>query len=245
MKITLALFPALSWAASEWTDFISSCKSPQGLENGQLKNGRFSASSSHYSTLQFTTWLPHKARLNYNPPVSLINAWMPEFDEHPENSYLQVDLGSKKVITGIATQGASRYTKDVYVTKFKLEYSLDGDNWLTIQEKVGKKSTRSSGAEEERISLRRKHHKSHVMTKADGDLVFYGNKDNDGIVVNYMPRVIVAQYIRFRPVAFHKRAALRMELYGCDYDISMVNDLPKGDSDVFTTQRLTQGILEN
>lgn len=79
-----------------WTEFIKSCNDPQGLSNSALPDRAFSASSSHYSTLTFSTWHPHNGRLYYAPAFDVTNAWMPEFDEPDNSHYLQVDLGSIK-----------------------------------------------------------------------------------------------------------------------------------------------------
>lgn len=43
--------------------------------------------------------------------------------------YLQVNLGKRKTITAIATQGTGWYYKDARLKEYYIEYSDDGSNW--------------------------------------------------------------------------------------------------------------------
>uniref|UniRef100_A0A8C4RJP3 F5/8 type C domain-containing protein n=1 Tax=Erpetoichthys calabaricus TaxID=27687 RepID=A0A8C4RJP3_ERPCA len=51
--------------------------------------------------------------------------WSPLDSDHYQ--WLQVDLGSRKQLTAIATQG--RYSSSDWVTQFRLLYSDTGRNW--------------------------------------------------------------------------------------------------------------------
>jgi hypothetical protein len=46
--------------------------------------------------------------------------------------WLQIDLGRRKRITAVATQGRFRYYE--HVKTFKLSYSRDGKKWQYIEE---------------------------------------------------------------------------------------------------------------
>ena len=49
------------------------------------------------------------------------------------NQFLQIDLGTMYLITGVATQGQP--SNDFWVTKFKLSYSADGaTSWKSYSE---------------------------------------------------------------------------------------------------------------
>jgi hypothetical protein len=212
----------LSKSKPSWTNFIKSCNTPQGLESS-LKNEAFKASSSHKSTITQGTWSAYDARLNHAPTWEVTNAWMPEFDHSLDHTYLEVDLGKVKILTGMASQGANRYLKDHYIKQFKIEVSEDGQNWKTLQKPEAEN--------------RPKIHKSGKMTENKDDLIFYGNNDDSTIVANYMPYVVLARYVRIRVVTYHNWPALRMEFYGCDYSKDMI--FPENRiNDVFTALRM-------
>ena len=44
---------------------------------------------------------------------------------------------------------------------------------------------------------------------------FRGNNDRDTVVSHYLNPLIKAQYIRFRPIAWHGHISMRVELHGC------------------------------
>lgn len=47
----------------------------------------------------------------------------------PYSHYLQVDLGKRKTITAIATQGNAYVEKDSRLKEYYIQYSDDGSNW--------------------------------------------------------------------------------------------------------------------
>ena len=79
----------------------------------------FSASSTSSGDEAF------KGRLNG------VGAWSPS-DNNNVNDYLQIDLLYEFVICAVATQGKS--TADHWTTKYKLQLSYDGSNWVIYQE---------------------------------------------------------------------------------------------------------------
>ena len=208
-----------------WPEFIhKTCGNRLGLENDSLPDSAFSASSSHYSTLQFKTWYPHKARLNQN---GIINAWVPEWGQNSDpfnESYLQIDFGENndKIITGINTQGASRYFRDIYTKSYLIEYSVNGITWQTVLNPEAIPRVKSSNA----------YSYTNLKKSADmNDLIFRGNFDDKTEQFNFMPNLIVARYVRIRPMDWEHVPALRVELFGCDFEPGM--PLPNGLNDVF------------
>ncbi|TNN04506.1 hypothetical protein fugu_001535 [Takifugu bimaculatus] len=135
------------------------CSNPFGMETGKITDDQISASSSFYDE----RWLPRQARLNFND-----NGWTPNEDSNRE--YIQVDLHTLKVVTGIATQGAiSKETqKAYYVTTFKLEVSTNGEDWMVYR-----------------------HGKNHK--------VFHANTDATEVVLNRIPQPVLARFVRIRP----------------------------------------------
>ena len=89
------------------------------MESRKIKDSQIAASSQwdgFYSAIQ--------ARLN-----SLVGGvkqgWVTRRSNL--NQWLQIDLGSYTIVTGIATQGRNVY--DQWVTKYKLQYSDDRVNF--------------------------------------------------------------------------------------------------------------------
>ncbi|XP_006793725.1 neuropilin-2-like isoform X2 [Neolamprologus brichardi] len=151
------------------------CSNAFGMESGKITNDQITASS----TFADERWLPRQARLNYND-----NAWTPSDDSNKE--YIQVDLHTLKVLTGIATQGAiSKETqKNYFVTSFKLEVSTNGEDWMIYR-----------------------HGKNHK--------VFHANADATEVVLNRIPQPVLARFVRIKPQTWKNGIALRFELYGC------------------------------
>uniref|UniRef100_A0A8C3APL1 Neuropilin n=1 Tax=Cyclopterus lumpus TaxID=8103 RepID=A0A8C3APL1_CYCLU len=151
------------------------CSNAFGLESGKITDDQITASSSFYDE----HWLPRQARLNYHD-----NGWTPNEDSNRE--YIQVDLHTLKVLTGIATQGAiSKETQKAYhVTTFKLEVSTNGEDWMVYR-----------------------HGKNHK--------VFHANVDATEVVLNRIPQPVLARFVRIRPQMWKNGIALRFELYGC------------------------------
>ncbi|XP_069731461.1 discoidin, CUB and LCCL domain-containing protein 1-like isoform X1 [Phaenicophaeus curvirostris] len=102
-----------------------------------------------------------------------------------EAAWLELDLGTRRKITGIITKGSSEQ-HDYYVTSYRVSFSRDGKNWRPY---------RGSGGQEDKI--------------------FEGNIDSHGEVSNAFIPPIVARYIRVLPRSWHQRVALKVALVGC------------------------------
>lgn len=98
-----------------------------GLEHLKIPDSSLKARSySSYESLsngecKAVVGYPFCAHLNNN-----VCSWC---GQDVGDQYLQVDLGSCAVISGIETQGAEGCTKDYYVRKYKVSYSRDGQTW--------------------------------------------------------------------------------------------------------------------
>ncbi|XP_024917706.1 macrophage mannose receptor 1 isoform X1 [Cynoglossus semilaevis] len=103
---------------SKYLEIVYSCEQEVclhglGVEDGLVTDSQLTASSS---TGGFT---PDKARLNGN------SCWMPSGS--PSSSWIQVNLGPIRKVTGIAIQGCPQ--NDHWVTKFRIKHSMDGNTW--------------------------------------------------------------------------------------------------------------------
>ncbi|XP_062868150.1 macrophage mannose receptor 1 [Trichomycterus rosablanca] len=104
-------------SVSKYMEVVYSCEQDVcvrglGMEDGNITDTMLSASS--YTSGKG----PTDARLNGN------SCWMPS---SPSNSWIQVSLTESKKITGVKIQGCP--TADHWVTKFKVQTSLDGASW--------------------------------------------------------------------------------------------------------------------
>ncbi|XP_032821520.1 neuropilin-2-like isoform X2 [Petromyzon marinus] len=158
------------------------CFAPLGMELGTIPDARVSASSSYHTG----TWLPQQGRLHHP-----LNAWTPAVDSNRE--WIQVDLGSLKIVTAVATQGAISINSGrvYYVTSYRVYVGVTGSDWSPIRE--------------------------------ERQLKFVGNTDESTVVQNKLPVRVVTRFVRVKPQTWENGIAMRLELYGCsisDYPCS-------------------------
>nr|CAD7258923.1 unnamed protein product [Timema shepardi] len=110
-------------------------------------------------------------------------AWTPE--ESTYYHFLTINLDGPKQIHSIATQG--REGTSEYVTEYIVQYSNDGEGWLSYTSALGEPE------------------------------MFKGNINGDSIRKNSFEVPIIAQWVRINPTRWRDRISLRVELYGCDY----------------------------
>ena len=107
---------------------ISVCSTPLGMESGAIKDAQITAS---------TQWddnhAPSRARLNWKLTGVKRGAWSSRVLDLKQ--WLQVDLGSYTIVTGVATQGRNALRIWQWVTKYRLQYSSDGVNFHFYIEK--------------------------------------------------------------------------------------------------------------
>ena len=90
------------------------------MEDGEITDAQVTASSRLDDNHS-----PSQARLNFKTDGSKVGGWSALSNDH--NPWLQVDLGSYTRVTRVATQGRDGY--DEWVTRYKLQYSDDGENF--------------------------------------------------------------------------------------------------------------------
>lgn len=98
--------------------YLLACQEPLGMENRFISDAQISASSQYddnHTAVQ--------ARLHYKAKKGGWSA-----GANNQNQWLQVDLGAEISVKGIATQGRSKH--GLWVTAYKLEYSIDGASFL-------------------------------------------------------------------------------------------------------------------
>lgn len=104
---------------------VKSCNIPLGMEDKRIPDTALTASFHEGSRL------PRYARLHYD------NACC---GRQKDGQYIQIDLAEVKAITGIATQGF--ISGSYWVTRYYLEYSIDGMHWAYYYEPTTEKKVR-------------------------------------------------------------------------------------------------------
>ncbi|XP_068700748.1 retinoschisin-like isoform X2 [Montipora foliosa] len=159
-------------------DCENECQQPLGMEFGEIKDAQIQASSEYD--------LNHAAiqgRLNFQKSGEKRGAWAAKYSD--SNQWLQIDLqGSYTKVTAVASQGRNDF--DLWVTKYKLQYSNDGVTFRYFRE------------EGQTV-----------------DKEFAANNDKNSIIYHKLNPPIMARYVRFRPVTWHNHISMRVEVYGC------------------------------
>ncbi|XP_075429225.1 coagulation factor VIII isoform X3 [Ascaphus truei] len=158
---------------------ITSCSLPFGLQSGSLPSHRLSASSHLHSII--SSWVPNLARLKQRGRV---NAWRPRADSPGE--WLQVDIGHRVKVTGLVTQGARSSFSPMFVTRFSLSSSIDGDIWERVKEPGG------------------------------ATQVYQGNRDPDTPIWVTVQPPLITRFLRLHPESWRGGIALRLEVLGCE-----------------------------
>ena len=89
------------------------------MESGEISDAQISA-SSHWDN----NHAARQGRLHFKEQGGKAGSWSSRTNDL--NQWLQVDIGSYTTVTGIATQGRNSIRYPQWVTKFKLQYSVDG-----------------------------------------------------------------------------------------------------------------------
>ncbi|XP_074546917.1 uncharacterized protein LOC141805663 [Halichoeres trimaculatus] len=103
---------------SKYIEIVYSCEQKVclhglGVEDGNITDSQLAASSS------IGGFSASQARLNGN------SCWRPSGSV--TSSWIQVNLGQTRKVTGIVIQGCPQ--SDYWVTKFKIQHSMDGATW--------------------------------------------------------------------------------------------------------------------
>ena len=149
-----------------------SCSNPLGLYMVNMNQSAISFSGKSLSTNQ-----PNQAILSQN-----FDGWCSEkgFD-YLENKYIQINFDSLVNVGAIKTQGI----KKGRISKYKLQYSLDGESWLPLSEGI------------------------------NGENIFQGNLLPKKIKKNEFSSNRVLKLLRLHPVASYGLPCLKMEIFGC------------------------------
>ncbi|XP_072018874.1 uncharacterized protein [Amphiura filiformis] len=160
----------------------TTCQERLGVEDGRISDSQLTAST------EFGTGTYHganNARLNRVAQTGTTGAWSAQTKDG--NQWIQAALGSPTWVTGVLIQGRADICCPQWVTKFKVQYSNDGNYWTFVRQ-----------------------------TNNQSEMIFDGNTDQNTIVTNLLPTPVRASYIRIVPTAWKGHISMRFELVGCE-----------------------------
>ena len=100
------------------------------MESGEITDAQITASSEYESAGEENVHVAMviQGRLHFQENGSIAGAWVANTSD--DNQWLQVDLGDQYAkVTGVATQGRNSLTYSQWVTKYKLQYSDNGEKF--------------------------------------------------------------------------------------------------------------------
>ena len=174
-------------------DGSDDCSQEMGIQTNKIPDSAFTATTTYRNDAGHS---PYQARLHQNSYAG----WCSEA-QRPVSDYLQVDIGTVKILTGLAIQGHGKLKGYHYVTKFKLDYSIDGSTWNSYKD-IGISTTKE----------------------------FHGIRRLEVIEtrVNWFHRTMV-RYLKFIPSArvtdSSHMTCLRIELYGCSPQTPIIQEV--------------------
>lgn len=71
----------------------------------------------------------------------------------------QVDLGQDKMVSGVLIQGGKHRDRNVFMKRFRVGHSLNGEDWTTVKEdnttkaKVGFNAKQKSNEEKKKLKI--------------------------------------------------------------------------------------------
>uniref|UniRef100_A0A8C3AMI3 Neuropilin n=1 Tax=Cyclopterus lumpus TaxID=8103 RepID=A0A8C3AMI3_CYCLU len=156
------------------------CSGMLGMVSGQISDAHIGASS--YAD---RGWVAENARL-----LTGRSGWTGQQTKQPfRNEWLQVDLGQDKMVSGVVIQGGKHRDRNVFMKRFKVGHSLDGDEWTVVKEDNTTKPK-----------------------------IFLGNQNHDTPELRSMGPLLT-RYVRIYPErATTEGLGLRLELLGCELD---------------------------
>uniref|UniRef100_A0A3Q3E7G4 Neuropilin n=1 Tax=Labrus bergylta TaxID=56723 RepID=A0A3Q3E7G4_9LABR len=156
------------------------CAGMLGMVSGQISDAQISASS--YAD---RGWVAENARL-----LTGRSGWTGQQTKQPfKNEWLQVDLGQDKMVSGVVIQGGKHRDRNVFMKRFRVGHSLDGEDWTIVKEDN--------------------------TTKLK---IFTGNQNHDTPELRSVGPLLT-RFIRIYPErATTEGLGLRLELLGCELD---------------------------
>lgn len=156
------------------------CSVMLGMVSGQITDAQISASS--YAD---RGWVAENARL-----LTGRSGWTGQQTKQPfRNEWLQVDLIQEKMVSGVVIQGGKHRDRNVFMKRFKLGHSRDGQDWSIVREDNTTKPK-----------------------------IFIGNANHDTPELRPLGPILT-RFIRIYPErATTEGLGLRLELLGCELD---------------------------
>ena len=102
------------------------CSQEMGVQTRRIPNSAFTAKSTWHNDERHK---PYRAKLH----EQLHPGWCSGANS-PVTDYLQIDLGSIKILTGLAMQGHGMANGHHYITKFSIVYSENGSTWISYKD---------------------------------------------------------------------------------------------------------------
>lgn len=154
------------------------CSSMLGMVSGQISDAQISASS-----FADRGWVAENARL-----LTGRSGWTGQQTKQPfRNEWIQVDLLTEKLVSGVMIQGGKHRDRNVFMKRFRVGHSLDGNNFTIVKEDNSTKPK-----------------------------VFLGNLNHDTPELRSLGPV-QTRFIRVYPEkATSEGVGLRLEVLGCD-----------------------------
>ena len=186
------------------------------MQNGKIKPGDIQASSQYDHRHR-----PDNGRLHFQRTSSRTGAWSSRIND--KNQWFQVKFERAAKIRRVACQG--RMDADQWVTKYTLEYSLDGKSWKDYgfngKTTVGCQFSLSLSLSRHFSKCPRLLIRNFLMKESYPRLLlfhlqeFRGSSDRFSVVTETINPPIVAHYVRVRPKTWHRHISMRLEFYGC------------------------------
>uniref|UniRef100_A0A672JQY8 Neuropilin n=1 Tax=Salarias fasciatus TaxID=181472 RepID=A0A672JQY8_SALFA len=156
------------------------CSGMLGMVSGQISDAQISASS-----FADRGWVAENARL-----LTGRSGWTGQQTKQPfRNEWLQVDLGQDKMVSGVVIQGGKHRDRNVFMKRFKVGHSLDGEEWTIVKEE---NTTRPK--------------------------IFVGNQNHDTPELRSVGPLLT-RFVRIFPErATTEGVGLRLEILGCELD---------------------------
>ncbi|XP_078481972.1 lactadherin-like [Ciona intestinalis] len=162
------------------TDKLTHCS--VGMKDRRVRDEDITASATFGG--QFSTCCnPQYARLDNVITGVHVGAWAS--GNHSAGNWIQVDLKSPTLLTGVVTQGRPGGHFLQWVTSYKIAYGINQTNFQTIQNRDG------------------------------NDVIFQGNTDFNTTVTNMFPAPIIGRYVRLMHITYHRWPTMRLEYLTC------------------------------
>lgn len=126
-----------------------------GMVSGQISDGQISVSSSadrgwvaeNARLLTGRTgWTGQQVKQPFRNEWIQVGSWweglqleVSEASTQRSGPAPQVDLGLEKMLSGVMVQGGKHRDKNVFMKKFRVGHSLDGEEWAIVKEDNGTK----------------------------------------------------------------------------------------------------------